>query len=145
MEVGGRAKSISNGGGNCGFLNCVLALAFVEYLEESGAYSPGLLIVDSPVTMLSESEYTEKQDTMKSGLLRYLRDIYSRGDTGNLQTQQDGDAMTSAEQIIIIEQTEKLPMLDIIMKDAAHVNIIQFTKNREHGRYGFLNDVYEQD
>jgi hypothetical protein len=58
-------KAISNGGGYCGFLNTVLALTLVEHLAEYGKYSPGLLVADSPLTQLSESEFKVKSDTMK--------------------------------------------------------------------------------
>ena len=133
LEVGGRAKAISNGGGYCGFLNTVVALAFIEFLEEQGAYSPGFLIVDSPMTQLSESEYKAKQDTLVSGLLEYLLGIYDK-DADSLQT--------SAEQIIIIEHKDRMPTLVDTLTDAPHVKIIEFTQDKEHGRYGFLDGVY---
>ena len=136
LEVGGRVKAISNGGGYCGFLNTVLALALIEFLEEQGAYSPGLLIVDSPMTQLSESEYKDEQDTLISGLLGYLMDIYSK----------DADCpQTSAEQIIIMEHKDRMPSLANILADAPHVRVIEFTQDKEHGRYGFLDGVYQYE
>jgi len=140
LVVGGDPKSLSNGGGYSGFLNTVLALAFVEYLEESGAYSPGLFVVDSSVTMLSESEYKATQNTMKTGFLRYLRAIYER-DSERSQYDKSSFGITEAPQIIIVEQKDKLPMLEEILSDAPHTKIIEFTQDKEHGRYGFLNNV----
>lgn len=136
LEVGGRAKAISNGGGYCGFLNTVLALTLVEYLEEYGEYSPGLFIADSPVTQLSESEF--KDNTMKLGLLKYLLSIY-KNDEGEL------NASTPALQIIIIEQKERLPMLDSVTKEEPHVKVIEFTGVKNKGRYGFLDGVFNYE
>jgi uncharacterized protein YukE len=138
LEVGGREKALSNGGGYCGFLNTVLALTLVEYLAEYGEYSPGLLVADSPLSQLSESEFKVKSDTMKAGLLEYLLSIY-KNDIGK------SNATTSATQIIIIEQKEKLPMLDSIIGNAPHVKVIEFTHDKNHGRYGFLEDVFEYE
>jgi len=136
LEVGGRPKSISNGGGYCGFLNTVVALAMIEFLEEQGAYSPGLLIVDSPMTQLSESEYKAKQETLISGLLDYLLGIYK---------DETDSTRTSAEQIIIIEHKDRMPMLVDTLADTPHVKVIEFTQDKKHGRYGFLDGVYQYE
>ncbi len=136
LEVGGRAKAISNGGGYCGFLNTVVALAMIEFLEEQGAYTPGLLVVDSPMTQLSESEYKNKQDTLISGLLNYLLGIYRKD---------IGAARTSAEQIIIFEHKDRMPTLVDKLGDAQHAKVIEFTQDKEHGRYGFLDGVFEYE
>jgi len=136
LEISGRVKALSNGGGYCGLLNTILAIALIEFLEENGEYSPGFLIVDSPITQLSESAYKEKKDTLISGLLKYLVSIY------------DSDSMsssTSAEQIIIIEHKDKLQMLDDISGNSNHVKVIEFTKDKQHGRYGFLEGVYQYE
>lgn len=137
LEVGGREKALSNGGGYCGFLNTVLALTLVEYLAEYGEYSPGILVADSPLSQLSESEFKVKSDTMKAGLLEYLLSI--NNDIGK------SNATTSATQIIIIEQKEKLPMLDSVIGNASHVKVIEFTHDKNHGRYGFLEGVFEYE
>lgn len=136
LEIGGRPKALSNGGGYCGFLNTIVALAMIEFLEEQGEYSPGVLVVDSPMTQLSESEYTEKQNTLVSGLLDYLLNIYRR----------DADSpQTSAAQIIIIEHKDKIPTLSDTMAKVSHFKIIEFTQDKEHGRYGFLDGVYQNE
>ena len=136
LEVGGQAKGASNGGGYCGLLNAVVALALIEFLEEQGEYSPGLLMIDSPMTQLSESEYKAKQDTLVSGLLNYLFAIYCK----------DADSTrTSAEQIIIIEHKERMPSLMEKLIGAPHVKVIEFTQDKTHGRYGFLDGVYQEE
>ena len=138
LEVGGRAKAISNGGGYCGFLNTVLALTLVEHLEEYGKYSPGLFIADSPVTQLSESEFKTKTNTMKSGLLEYLLSIY-KNDINAL------NGLTPALQIIMIEQKDRLPMLDLVTEGKPQVKVIEFTGVKDYGRYGFLDGVFNHE
>ena len=44
------------GGGFCGILNSVVLLAIREVLYESGAHTPGILILDSALTQLSETQ-----------------------------------------------------------------------------------------
>ena len=122
LEIGGRQKATAMGGGYCGILNTIVAIATMDYLSRSGRYAPGFLIADSPLSQLSESEFTDKADTMKSAFIQYLLDHHSYG------------------QIIIVEQKEKLPFS---LSNCTDVNIIEFTKNKDHGRYGFLNGIYE--
>lgn len=138
LEVSGRAKAISNGGGYCGFLNTVLALTLVEHLEEHGEYSPGLFIADSPVTQLSESEFKTETNTMKLGLLEYLLSIYK-----NDKAAQNG--LTPALQIIMIEQKDRLPMLDLVTEGESMVKVIEFTGVKDYGRYGFLDGVFNHE
>lgn len=131
IEIGGQQKALSHGGGYCGFLNTVVALAMVEYLEDSGEYSPGLLVADSPFTQLSEPKSKTKSDTMKVGFLQYLFKNYG--------------SPASTAQIILIDQKEKLPMLDPMIKRAPHINVIEFTGDKNVGRYGFLDGVFHHD
>jgi hypothetical protein len=136
LEVGGKTKAISNGGGYCGFLNTVVSLALIQYLEEQGTYSPGFLIADSPMTQLSESEYKEKHNTLISGLLDYLLSIYKDEKSLN---------RTTHEQIIIFEHKDRMPKQIEELAIVPHVKIIEFTGDKAHGRYGFLNDVFEYE
>jgi len=138
LEVDGRAKAISNGGGYCGFLNTVLALTLIEYLEKYGEYSSGLFIADSPVTQLSESEFKTKTNTMKLGLLEYLLSIYK-----NDKVELNGSA--PALQIIMIEQKDRLPMLDSVTEGGPMVKVIEFTGVKDYGRYGFLDGVFNHE
>lgn len=105
------------GKGYRAFLNTALALALLEYLAESGRYSPGLLLVDSPILSLKERVDDIASDSMKSALFRYMRDNQGNG------------------QIIIVEND--IPELDY----GDDTNIIRFTKDITNGRYGFLNGV----
>ena len=127
LEVGGREKALSNGGGYCGFLNSVVSLALVEYLEKYGEYPPGIFAADSPLTQLSESEFTSNSNTMKVGFINHLLSISNKGESPLVQ-------------IIIAEHKEKLPI-----NDKSQANFIEFTGDKNHGRYGFLNDVFNYE
>lgn len=122
LEVGGRQKATAMGGGFCGILNTIVAIALMVYLSESGKYEPGFLIADSPLSQLSESEFKNKANTMGSAFIQYLLEHGGYG------------------QIIIVEQKEKLPFS---LGNFPNINVIEFTKNKEHGRYGFLDGLYE--
>ena len=62
---------------------------------------------------------------MKTSLIRYLLENHDNG------------------QIIMIEQNEKMPDLDYSKYDSG--KYIEFTKNKNHGRYGFLTGVYDDN
>lgn len=115
MVVNGDRKA-SFGKGYRAFLNTILAVAFMEYLDTHGKYPPGLLIVDSPILSLKEKVSDEASDSMKAALFQYLIDHQQHG------------------QIIIIEN-------DIPKLDYEGVNVVRFTKDIHNGRYGFLNGV----
>lgn len=113
--VNGKSKD-AFGKGYRAFLNTVLAVALMDYLSKQSKYTPGLLIVDSPILSLKERGDEKASDTMKAGLFQYLLDNQNAG------------------QIIIIENN--IPKLDY-----SKANVISFTKDIAQGRYGFLYDV----
>lgn len=75
-----------------------------------------MLIVDSPILSLKERGTEKATDSMKSSLFRYFLQNQNRG------------------QIIIVEN-------DIPELDYSNANVIRFTMDDEHGRYGFLDGV----
>lgn len=115
VVVNGKAKR-SNGKGYCAFLNTTVALALARYMIENAKYAPGLLVLDSPILSFKETDDKKPSDSMRNGLFE------------NLLSQD------KALQLIIVEN--EIPSIDY--KDS---NLIHFTKNREEGRYGFLNGV----
>jgi len=48
-------------------------------------------------------------------------------------------------QIIIIDQKEKLPILDTVTEGKPHVKVIEFTVVKNKGRYGFLDGVFNHE
>lgn len=109
-------KKEHEGKGFRAFLNTSLAFTLMRYLSKHGKYSPGLLVIDSPILSLKEKGKEKATDSMKSSLFRYL-----------LANQDYG-------QIIIIEN-------DIPDMDYGAANVIRFTMDENEGRYGFLLDV----
>lgn len=69
------------GKGYRAFLNVTLAITMREYLCKYGKYSPGLLIVDSPLLSLEQGVNDSAPDSMKSGLIEYLMKTQSIGQT----------------------------------------------------------------
>jgi len=107
----------SFGKGYRAFLNTALALALLSYLDEHGKYSPGLLIIDSPILSLKEKVDDEASDSMKAALFQYM-----------LNHQDSG-------QVIIIEND--IPELEY----EGIANVIRFSKDETEGRYGLLHDT----
>lgn len=117
-------KDATNGGGYSSVLNAVELLALREVLHEFGKNEIGILLLDSALTQLSESVYSEKGNIIRDSLIRYMLTHQAIG------------------QIIIVEQRDKMPDWIMTTKEC---NIIEFTKSKDIGIYGFLNDVYEEN
>ena len=119
VVINGKRKATTRGKGFRAFLNTVLALVIRKYLAENGIYSPGLLIVDSPLVPLKQGVDDKAPESMRTALFNYL-----------LKNQDGG-------QVIIIEND--IPGLNY---EAQGATVHHFTKGKSEGRYGFLYDVY---
>lgn len=126
IEIGGFKKSVSMGGGFCGILNTITTLAMSEYLIDLGRNAPGFYAVDSSLTQLSEAEHKEQGDTIKQNFIEYLI------------------SHARKRQVIIVEQTKRMPFIPDD-SDENSVHVIRFSRNKEKGRYGFLNEVYNPE
>lgn len=91
-----------------------------KYLNDKGAFKPGLIVVDSPLLSLEQGVEESAPDSMKAALMTYI-----------MKNQEDG-------QTIIIEN--KIPNLNY---QQFNVNLIEFTKGKKDGRYGLLEDIKE--
>lgn len=108
-------KKRNQGKGYRAFLNTILAYSILKLLSVYGTYSPGMLILDSPVLSLKEkNEQTSAE--MKENLFKQI-----------LRTE-------FPCQIIIVEN-------DIPNIDYSTANMIHFTKDSATGRYGFFKEV----
>lgn len=105
------------GKGYRAFLNTIYGFTLMKFLEREAVYPPKLFIADSPGLSLVENEDVLIDDSMKTGLYRYILDH-----CGNCQ-------------VIIVDNN--LP--DGV--DFRSANLIHFTKSNQ-GRYGFLNGVF---
>ena len=106
------------GKGYRAYLNTLNALGVLLYLKEYGKYSPPMLILDSPILSLKEREQNEElvSSPMRAGLFNELK--------------------SNQDQLQIIVVENEIPPIDY-----TNVNIIEFTKSKDYGRYGFLMDV----
>lgn len=126
IEIGGFKKSVSMGGGFCGILNTITTLAMSGYLIDLDRNAPGFYAVDSSLTQLSEAEHKEQSDTIKQNFIEYLI------------------SHAHERQVIIVEQTKRMPFVPN-ESDENGVHVIKFSRNKEEGRYGFLNEVYNPE
>ena len=117
LEINGSKKSTSHGKGVNAFINTVLALTFRKYFANNAKFNPGLLIVDSPLLGLDQGVDDMAPESMRTALFEYFINNQSEG------------------QMIIVENTNNMPNLDY---EGSGVNVIQFTKGKIPGRYGFL-------
>lgn len=126
IEIGGLNKSVSMGGGFCGILNTIATYAMSGYLIDLDRNAPGFYAVDSSLTQLSEAEHKKQRDTIKQNFIEYLI------------------SHAHERQVIIVEQTKRMPFVPD-ESDENGVHVIKFTRNKEEGRYGFLNEVYNTE
>lgn len=117
IVVNGKRKG-SNGKGYNAYFNSVVAIALSRYMEKKAKYSPGFLVLDSPILSLKEKQSKKPSETMRNTLFENILKNQNR-----IQT-------------IVVEN--EIP--DINYSDA---RVIHFTKEKDYGRYGFLLDVID--
>ena len=121
IEVNGGKKSTTHGKGYCAFLNTVVVLMFRKYFATKAMFTPGLLIIDTPLLGLDQGVDDAAPESMRTALFRYFMNNQSEG------------------QLIVVENIEHIPNLDF---GKAGATVTTFTKGRFEGRYGFLEGVY---
>jgi len=122
IEINSYSKASTMGGGYCGILNTIVAMAMTKYLQKHGKPAPGFFLVDSSLTQLSESEHKESANTIKVNFIDYL-----------IEHAQES-------QVIIVEQKKRLPFVPL-EDEKKGVHVIEFTGEVNNKRYGFLTDV----
>ena len=116
IKINGNKDKKNQGKGYRAFLNSLYANALTYYLSQNGKYSPGLLLLDSPILTLKEEERNQdSSDSMKKELMKSFIEY------------------SDSRQIIIVEN-------DIPEIDYSKVNRIEFTKRQDKGRYGFISE-----
>lgn len=119
---GKKSKTGIMGGGFCATVNACVLLAYEQFLIDSGKYVPGCVFIDSPLTSLSESQYEEEKETIQHNFAEYLLSGKING------------------QVILADHTDRIKI-----SDKSRVNVIEYTHNRNHGVYGFVPDMYQDD
>lgn len=122
VEVDGHPKQSNQGQGFCSVFNSALFLALHKYYCCDAVYNPNILMIDTPLLGLEQWEGDVSYLSIRERLYRYLYENRNMGQT------------------IIIDNQEILPSLDYI---GGHVRIVEFTKGRRPGRYGYLEDYRE--
>lgn len=122
IEIDGHSKPTCMGGGYCAILNALTTYAMNSYIYSANGYAPGFFAIDSALTQLSEAEYILPEDSVKYNFMHFLV----------------SNALD--RQVIMIEQKDEIPYVPT-EDSKKKIHIIEFSRNPDHGRYGFLNDV----
>ncbi|MBL3901177.1 hypothetical protein CE159_00525 [Bifidobacterium longum] len=121
VEIAGYSKADEQGKGYCAFLNSVVMLAFHDYLNKQSEHAPGWLLIDTPLHGFDEGTRSTEGSSMKAGLFSYLA------------------KQAVSQQIIIIENTNHMAGIPL----DENANIVEFSKDKRSGRYGYLDGVYD--
>lgn len=113
--INGKKKS-SNGKGYNAYLNSVVAIVLSRYMSKKAKYTPDFIVLDSPILSLKETEGKKPSETMRDTL---FKDIVNN---------------QKGIQTIVIEN--EIPNIDY-----KETHIIHFTKEKDNGRYGFLEGI----
>lgn len=122
IEIDNHSKPTCMGGGYCAILNALTTYSMTAYIYEKGGYAPGFFAIDSALTQLSEATYVKQENSVKYNFMDFL---ISRA---------------SSRQVIMIEQKDELPYIPA-EDPSKEIHVVEFSKNPNAGRYGFLNDV----
>lgn len=126
IEIEGHSKPTCMGGGYSAVLNALTVYAMTNYIYKKDGYAPGFLAMDSALSQLSEAEHIKTEDSIKYGFMQFLiSNAFNR-------------------QVIVIEHKDKIPFVP--KTDASKgIYVTEFTMNKNSGRYGFLNDVFNPE
>lgn len=105
------------GKGYRAFLNSIFAFTLMKFIESDGRHAPRMLILDSPILPLKEGDGMRLTDSMKASLFSFMID-----NCGDCQ--------------VIIAENELPEGIDY-----SSINLIEFTKELNGGRYGFLQGL----
>ncbi|MCI7107140.1 MAG: AAA family ATPase [Agathobacter sp.] len=120
IVVGSKHKK-NQGKGYRAFLNTIMLVNLMKYLETNGKYALRILVLDSPILSLKEKKYEIKENEkatagMRESLIQYIID-------------------NCGENQVIIAENELPENVDY-----TKANRVIFTME-ENGRYGFLKSV----
>lgn len=126
--INGKIKG-KQGKGYRSFVNTAVLLTLREYFaSDAAAHSPSILMIDTPLLGLDDPqldpELQEVRETIPIALYDFLAE---RQDLG---------------QMIIVDNIKYMPDITDLQ---SRCNLIYFTKQEGHGRYGFLEDIHDED
>lgn len=125
--LGGKKRS-ANGKGYRALTYTAFLYSLMNFSIKENGNHPGLFIIDSPLTTfkdidLAEDEEYANERTESMELVRGVEDSFFS----------DLAIASKDKQVIIIEN--KIPKEELRSK----INFIQFTRDKNHGRYGFFS------
>ena len=126
IEIDGHSKPTCMGGGYSAVLNALTVYAMTDYIYKKDGYAPGFLAMDSALSQLSEAEHIETEDSITYGFMQLLI------------------SKALDRQVIIIEHKDKIPFIPKT-DTSKGIRVTEFTMNKQSGRYGFLNDVFNPE
>lgn len=122
IKINGEYKG-THGKGYRALFNSTLLLGLRKYINENSYINPHFYFIDSPLHGLSIPQGLTSEENVRFGFFNYLVNNYG------------------SDQIIIIENTNEHD-LPVITDES--VKVINFTQNKEVGRYGFLTGVFKE-
>lgn len=126
IEIDGHSKPTCMGGGYSAVLNALTVYAMTNYIYKKAGYAPGFLAIDSALSQLSEAEHIKTEESIKYGFMHFLI------------------SNALKRQVIVIEHKDKIPFVPKT-DEAKGIRVTEFTMNKQSGRYGFLNDVFNPE
>lgn len=126
IEIDNKSKATSMGGGYCAILNAITAFAMGTFIYKQNGFAPGFFVMDSALTQLSEADYVTDKNSVKHNFMNYML------------------SQKNNRQIIMIEQKDEIPFIPE-SDSASKINVIEFSRNPNFDRYGFLNDVFNPE
>ena len=107
--------------GTARFLTALLCSHSMIISNKQSKHAPGWLLIDTPLHGFDEGTRSTEDSSMKAGLFSYLA------------------KQAVSQQIIIIENTNHMAGIPL----DENVNIVEFSKDKHNGRYGYLDGVYD--
>lgn len=126
IEIDGHSKPTCMGGGYSAVLNALTVYAMTNYIYKKAGYAPGFLAIDSALSQLSEAEHIKTEESIKYGFMHFLI------------------SNALKRQVIVIEHKDKIPFVPKT-DETKGIRVTEFTMNKQSGRYGFLNDVFNPE
>ena len=129
IEFGSVNKTGIMGGGYSGIVNIAHALALKKLLSEHRSPTLNMLMIDSPLTSLSETDGIDDNKSIRTAFMKYL-----------IEHRRDG-------QVIIFEHKDRMPAFieklcpNFQDYQDEFFSIIQFSHNLRHGRPGLFPGV----
>lgn len=126
--INGKTKR-KHGKGYRSFINTAVLLTLRQHFASNeAAHNPSILMIDTPLLGLDDPQLDPELQELRETIPLALYDLLAeRQDLG---------------QMIIVDNIKNMPDINQLK---SRCNLIHFTKNKNHGRYGFLEGIYDEN